>query len=219
MLITTVAQQSKFLQVNGINPKDSLLTSLITSGSVLQSESWGTPKFNVICVTFFQSACCTLALRISRILTEAGLNKLGLQTVDLLIDWTFLSEDVCVCMYLVSKKDGNQSGVDAAEDEPNQNHNQVLHQRRGEGVSEEWGLIRQQREPKAQKFSSTQWHTLSETKQAETILCIYRHEQIQSRLSGWFYLAFLCFLQGKSIKLNVLECLKTQKSLVLSHLK
>ena len=58
---------------------------------------------------------------------------------------------MCVCVYLVSKKGGNQGAVDVTEDEPDQNHDQVLHKRSDEGVSDEHELMRQQREPKRKK--------------------------------------------------------------------
>ena len=41
----------------------------------------------------------------------------------------------------MSKKGGNQAPVDVTEDEPDQNHNQVLHKSCGEGVPDEAELV------------------------------------------------------------------------------
>lgn len=56
-----------------------------------------------------------------------------------------------VCLYLVSEKSGDQGAVDVTEDEPDQNHDQVLHKRCGERVSDECELVQQQRETKRRK--------------------------------------------------------------------
>lgn len=49
---------------------------------------------------------------------------------------------MCFCEYLVSEKSDDQSAADVREDEPDQNHDQVLRERHGERVSDEHELIR-----------------------------------------------------------------------------
>ncbi len=60
-----------------------------------------------------------------------------------------------VCAYLVSKKGGNQGAIDVTEDEPDQNHNQVLHKCCGVCISDEHELIQHKREPKRGKKKTT----------------------------------------------------------------